>query len=141
MRIEENKIFEFKFPYYGAEITIPIRAQSREEAAEELRKHIQSWMTELAMEFPKTAPAESPKAGMVNMDPNPLPEIALPGSIVPSYALELDIEELVKQIMPMKKPAGANTVNTLVKKWTGFVYSPENYPAIIEELKKVKAGL
>ena len=140
MRIEENKVFEFKFPYYGVEITIPIRANSREEAGEALKAHFQTWMTELAMEFPKTAPTESTPRAAVATDVVHPASVA-PENNVPSYALELDIETLVKEIMPIKKPKGANTMMKLVKDWTGFNYSPENYPAIIEELKKVKAGL
>lgn len=141
MRIEENKIFEFKFPYYGNEISIPIRAQSRELAAEELKNHITSWMMDLAMEFPKTAPVESTPQGAVPSGDTGTSNVKPPEVNVPSYALELDIEQLVREIMPIKKPAGANTIDVLVKKWTGFKYSTENYPAIIEELKKVKAGL
>lgn len=136
MRIEENRVFEFKFPYYGAEISIPIRAQSRDEAAEELKKHIQSWMMELAMEFPKAAPDVTPTSAAPS-GATPKSDPAVP-SAIPTYALELDIEQLIKDLMPVKKPKGANTLDKLVKDWTGFAYSPENYPAIIEELKKLK---
>lgn len=136
MRIEETKIFEFKFPFYGGELSVPIRALSREEAAETLKSQLNTMMIDLASEFPKAASGDltPPDAGV-----SPTKVIDAPPATIPTFALELDIETLIKELMPIKKPKGANGIGKLVKDWTGFEYAPENYPAIIEGLRKMKA--
>src|SRR5580704_16070372 len=103
MRIDESRIFEFRFPFYGGEFSIPIRAQTKEEASDILRNHLQQWMIELATEFPRSAPAEQKVERTVKTEPPA-------SSAIPSFALELDIENLVKEIMPIKKTKGAQTV-------------------------------
>lgn len=128
MRIEESKIYEFRFPFHGGELAIPVRAQSREEAGQALRRHLNDFMIELATEFPLQVPQAVPPTEN-SAPPAPPP-------VVSSYALELQIEEIVKQLMPLKKPKGAQTIPIMVKAWTGFEFSPENYLAIIDELKK-----
>ncbi len=130
MRIEESNIYSFFFPYEGHEITIPVRAQTKTEAIDKLKHYFQQWNVDIAMEYPKTAPSP--------IVPSPLVDVATPPP--DPFALELSIEELVKEIMPIKKPKGAQQVGTLVKEWTGFTYEQGNYMAIIDELKRIKHG-
>ncbi len=140
MRIDETKMFEFRFPFYGGEFSIPIRAQARDEAADLLRSILQQWLIEIVTEFPRPAPSSSTAQDDARGS-SPRPNTGEPPpAAVPTYALELDIEALVKDIVPIKKPKGAQTVDRLVKEWTGFEYAPQNYAAIIDELRKLKNG-
>ncbi len=132
MRIEETKIFEFKFPFHGGEISIPVRAMTVQEAATDLKALLNNFMIDLATEFPVAIGA------LPTYFPAP-EERASTESNIPSYALELDIETLIKELMPIKKPKGAQGIAKLVKDWTGFEYAPQNYPAILDELKKMKS--
>lgn len=136
MRIDETKIFEFRFPFYQGELCVPIRANTREEAVEQLKGHLNNMMVDLAAEFPKAAPAEAAPSGAAPSGEKP-PVVEPPRREIPTYALELDIETLVKELMPIKKPKGAQTIEKLVKDWTGFAYAPENYAVIIEEMRRL----
>ena len=129
MRIEASQIFTFYFPYEGHELTLPVRAQTREEACQKLLHFFSQWGMEVSMEAPKVASVATKIIDTVT-----------PPSAPNSYVLELDIEQLVKDIMPIKKPKGANSVEKLVKEWTGFPYETQNYPAIIASLQKIKNG-
>ena len=132
MRIEESNIYSFYFPYEGHEITISVRAQTKTEAIDKLKHYFQQWNVDIAMEYPKIAPIPTPVS-----TPSPI-DVSIPPPN--PFSLELSIEELVKEIMPIKKPKGAQQVGTLVKEWTGFTYEQGNYMAIIDELKRIKHG-
>lgn len=121
MKIETANIYKFYFSYEGTELMIPMAAASQDEAMRKLREFMLGWCNEMTpastLSPVQLAPSEEPKA-----DP---------------FTLQLRIEELVKEILPYKKPKGAQTVERLVKEWTGFPMEAANYPSIIAELNRL----
>lgn len=126
MRIEVSQMYQCFFTYEGTEIMIPVRAQSEEEAKTKLRQFLLLWGNELVLSTPTISPIQQTQ----------VPEVPT----VSPMMLELRIEQLVKELMPIKKPSGAQSMEKLVKSWTGFPYESSNYQAIISELEKIKAG-
>lgn len=132
MHISENKVFIFKFPYEGGDITIPVPAESREQAVEKFQKWLNSVQMELAMEFPKTS---------VNT-------IAPAGASTP--VMPLDAEDGLSEILldridnllitrggkDLKDAAKAETI----KNWTELEFVPANYSKIVNELEMIASG-
>lgn len=124
MRVDQATIYKFFFSYEGTELMIPMAGASQEEAMAKLRGFMLGWSNELTV---NTLPTLSP------VQINKLPEEKMPDP----FTLQLRIEELVKILIPLKKPKGAQTVDRLVKEWTGFPMEPANYPSIIAELGRI----
>lgn len=125
MRIDQATIYKFFFTYEGTELMIPMAGATQEEAVNKLRAFMMGWANELV---PVATPTPSPFMGMpsVSQETGPNP-----------FTLQLRIEELVKTLIPLKKPKGSNTLEKLVKDWTGFPMEPENYASIIAELSRM----
>lgn len=119
-------MYKFFFTYEGGDVMIPISGETEEIAKTKLRNYLGEWSNQLVPSAPVLSPEQL----------RPLPE---PPSISP-MALELRIEELIKDVMPIKKPKNASSMERLVKDWTGFSMESQNYPAIISELEKIKNG-
>lgn len=119
MKWEQKSVFVFTFPYEQTELSIPVKADSQEEAADKLQKLLSSIQTDLAMEFPKPMPTVYAAGNH-----------ASPGA-VPPEVLELRIETLMKEL-------GMNKAG--VKKALGLEVSPENYVTIIGKLEALKNG-
>ena len=131
MKIEHFTMFKMYFSYEGTEIMIPVGAPDENLARMKLRGLMQEWMNELS----------TSTLSPIQRRDTPMPSTAGSMNELPPLspvALELRIEELVKDIMPSKKMKGAATLPHMVKEWTGFVYEPANYLAIISELEKIK---
>lgn len=124
MRIDTAQVYKFFFSYEGTEIMIPMAAETQQEAIKKLRAHLLSWANELAVvvNSPTPSPAEFQKA-----------EESIPDPMM----LVMRIEEMVKNLIPLKKPKGAQTMDKLVKDWTGFPLEPANYASIIAELGRL----
>ena len=137
MRIDSSSIFTFYFPYEGHEIAIPVRAQTQDEAITKLRGFFVGWGNELlghGQLIPSGVAAGSGVAPKAAAE-----EIGILGNPnTNAMMLELRIEDLVKEVMPLKKVTGAQPLQNLIKKWTGFPYEPQNYAAIISELEAIK---
>lgn len=131
MRIDTAQIFKFFFTYEGTELMIPMAAASPEEAVFKLKAFMQQWIGEMdtVVAQVKAEPTLSPIQPKKSEEKMPDP-----------FTLQLRIEELVKILIPIKKPKGAQTVERLVKEWTGFPMDPENYPSIIAELGRMNNG-
>lgn len=134
MRIESQNMFKVFLPYEGAEIMIPVSAVDEQNAKVKLRGLFLQWANELVADAAMLSP--------IQRRATPMPESAGPATPmgIPTEALSLRIEELVKECMPIKKPVGAKSLDKLVKEFTGFPYETPNYQAIISELEKIKAS-
>lgn len=132
MKVEVANIYKFFFGYEGTEVMIPMAAPTQEEAGQKLRSFMLGWVNELASPTLSPVQLKGPNTdpGFKDREPEPLP----PDPIM----LAMRIEELVKELIPLKKPKGAQTVERLVKEWTGFPMEPQNYPSIIAELGRLK---
>lgn len=127
MRIEQTNIFKFHFPYEGGELMIPLASTTEEEAKSKLRGLFLQWSNDLQM-----------PTGTI-LSPVQQKETVMP-AIPTSPILELRIEELLQVIADKKLRVAKGTVAATVKDWTGFKHEPQNFPAIVEELEKIKHG-
>lgn len=130
MQIEENKVFIFKFPYQQTDFTIPVRANTKEEAADILQKWLSGVQTEIAMEFPKVL-----RPGSVM----PMPEGAIIAPMppaIPPDILELRIDTLLYDLGASQLKGKAK--DDTIKLWTGFDNKEEYYTSIISELEKIQ---
>lgn len=131
MRIESVSMFKFYFAYEGTELMIPIAAADETQAKAKLTELFRFWSGDLAV---PNGSVLSP----VQQKDTPMPMIpAVPAGPL----LELRIEELLKTIADAKLRVTKQTVAATVKDWTGFKHDPANFPAILEELEKIKRGL
>lgn len=124
MKIETANIFKLTFTYEGAELMIPIAATTQAEAMAKVSTYMQGWLKEMGTKSTDSvlSPVQLNQEKITEPDP---------------YALQLRIEELVQKLIPIKKPKGANTIEKLVKDWTGFPMEPMNYASIIAELGRL----
>jgi hypothetical protein len=125
MRVESAQVFKVTFEYEGTQLMIPIAGANQQEAMAKLRGFMLGWANELqiaAGPVPSTMDLSKPPVEEPQIDP---------------FALQLRIEEMVKGLIPLKKPKGATTIERLVKEWTGFPMEPENFPAIIASLGRL----
>jgi hypothetical protein len=134
MRVDTAQIYKICFSYENTEVMIPIAASTQEEAMMKLKTYLLGWVDELqTAAVPTISPVQfkgpNSDPGFGKKEPESLP--------VDPFALELRIEDMVKALIPLKKPKGAVTVERLVKDWTGFAMSPENYASIIAELGRI----
>jgi hypothetical protein len=125
MRIEEERVYVFRFPYETTELAIPVRAQTQEEAGIKLRKILSDIQMDLAMEFPTVA---VPKAPTV-LDTMPT------SNVTPTLLLDLKIEEYLRRL-------DANFVTDddkvkIIKQWTKLDFIPANYEAIAKSLEEL----
>ena len=127
MRIEQTNIFKFTFPSEVGEMMIPLAAATEEEARAKLRGLFAQWSNDLQM-----------PTGVV-LSPVQQKETVMP-TIPTTPILELRIEELLQVIADKKLRVAKGTVAATVKDWTGFKHEPQNFPAIVEELEKIKHG-
>jgi hypothetical protein len=132
MRIETVQMFKFYFKYEGTELMIPLAEASEEEAKVHLRALLLQWANEM------TVPPGSALSPIQQKD-TPMPQLT-EAPIPLSPILELRIEELLKTIADAKLKVPKGTVAKTVKDWTGFEHTPGNFPAIVEELEKIKHG-
>ncbi len=135
MELREEKVYLFRFQTDAGDIQFPIRAQSKEEAADLLQKMLSRIQTEVAMEFPKVAT----QVRQQNVGQNEVSQ-QLHSSInrIPAEVLEMRLDTLLEDMgaVNLKEKAKADTV----KLWTGFDLSEENYTKIITELELLKTG-
>lgn len=128
MELREEKVYLFRFQTDAGDIQFPIRAQSKEEAADMIQKMLSRIQTEVAMEFPKIMkPVNQEQQSISNMP-----------SAIPAEVLELKMDTLLSDMgaAGLKDKAKAETV----KLWTGFDLKEENYVKIITELELLKSG-
>lgn len=133
MELREEKVYLFRFQTDAGDIQFPIRAQSKEEAADMIQKMLSRIQTEVAMEFPKVIPTSNTTLnledrGVKVFSTNP----------VPPEVLELKMDTLLSDMgaAGLKDKPKAETV----KLWTGFDLKEENYVKIITELELLKTG-
>lgn len=133
MNISENKVYVFKFAYENSDITLPVPADSKEEAVQKLQKWMSRVQTEMAMEFPRTVPADVAK---VQAQP-----LAMHGA-VPDEVLEMRIDTLlgdlgVQGAALMTREAKA----AQVKHWVQLDFVSQNYGEIIKKLEVMLVNL
>lgn len=129
MDIREEKVYIFRFPYQQTDFTIPVRAETKQEAADILQKWLSGVQTDLAIEFPK----------VLKQEPMSLREAASPlVSVVPPEVLELRIDTLLGDMGGSQLNGKAK--NDTIKLWTGLENTEANYPQIIRELELLKTG-
>ena len=139
MRIDESRVFVFQFDttQMGG-VTFPLRAESREEAAEELQKVLARIQTELAMEFPKVAkPINSGSEGQGIPVGKSDGENNAPSG-VPFDVLEMRIDTLMSDLGAKDLTLEAKTKT--IEDWTGKLYATQNYADIIKELELIASG-
>lgn len=125
MRIDEQKVYRFVFPFYGLEATFNVVAESREEAVEKIQKWMSDTMVELSMSFPKVQPVKS--------------EAKTDSAAKEELQINALIEDLSKHLAPVRDHETSLTNNILtIKEWIKMDYLPENFIAITEELKRLK---
>lgn len=130
MRIESTQVFRFYFQYEGTELMIPLAGADEQDAKAKLRGLFLQWSNDLIM---PTGAALSP----IQQKETPMPTSPM---MAPSPILELRIEELMKNIADARLKVAKGTVAATIKDWTGFKHDPTNFPAIIEELERIKRG-
>ena len=135
MRLDETRVWLFTFKTDQGDVQFPMRAETREQAGDQMQKTLQRMQAELAMDFPKTQPAME-----LNIPSDMLtPTVALnvPTSIPPEV-LELRIDTLLGDMGAgaLKGKAKADTI----KAWTTYDFNENNYTAIITELELIQSG-
>lgn len=115
MKIEEQHVFRFIFPFLGSEATFNVVAESQTEAASKIIEWMGQTVTELSVSFPKVAPEakEKPKA-------------------MEELRMDTLIEDLTKWLQK------ASTREETIKEWLKIDYEPNNFPLIIDGLEKLK---
>lgn len=134
MRIEENRVYMFTFETGEmGNLAIPIRGESREEAATKLQAMFGRMQTELAMEFPKVSPGAVELGGI---------STTLEPSLSASEGLSAILEERIDKLLA--DLGGASLVGKAkaetIKNWTELDYTPENYAAIVKDLELIASG-
>jgi hypothetical protein len=117
MRIEEQKVYRFVFPFLGQEAIFNVVADSQGEAAKKIIDWMLQTMAELSMAFPKVAPEEKPPVKVPAME-------------------ELRIDTLIDELSKYLTK-GADTAATVLD-WCKMEYIPENYKGIIISLEDIK---
>lgn len=131
MRIEENKVYVFTFNTgEHGDLSIPVRGESREQAAQNLQDMFARMQTELAMEFPKT------QAGPLAKQAEE-PVMTAAGGI-PFDVLEMRIDTLLGDLGAKGLEGEARA--TTIKEWTGIDFAPGNFTAIITDLELIASG-
>lgn len=134
MRIEENKVYMFTFETGEmGNLAIPIRGETREDAANKLQAMFGRMQMELAMEFPKVAPgAPQGATGSISMGAD------LPAAEGLTEILSERIDTLTETLggKNLQPAAKAETI----KNWSDLDYVPENYGKIIQELELIASG-
>lgn len=133
MRIEEKKVFIFEFPYEQTTLTIPVKAENRQDAGEKLQRFLSGIQTDLAMEFPKVMPKET---NIPDQDGTPV--IWPPASIIPPEVLELRINTLLTDLGAGELKGKAR--DETIKNWCGVPNTEANYTKIITELELIATG-
>lgn len=123
MRIEEEAMFIFKFPYDGTELVIPVRAPNRSEAITKLQKWMVGAQAELSMEN-SSAPAPVLATGT---------PVSL--GVIPPEVMEMRIDTLLKDlgVENMTDKAKAQTV----KNFTKLDFTVANYAKIVTKLEEM----
>ena len=128
MRLDETRVWLFTFKTDQGDVQFPMRAETREQAGDQMQKTLQRMQAELAMDFPKTAPIEVAE---------PEPVLNIP-TVIPPEVLEPRIDTLLGDMGAgaLKGKAKADTV----KLWTELDYNEANYLGIIHELELIRTG-
>lgn len=134
MELREERVFLFKFQTDAGDIQFPIRAQTKEEAADVLQKMLSRIQTEVAMEFPRVMPMGPT---FLESTSNKSTLLSTP-SVVPPEVLEMRLDTLLSDMGAgqLKGKAKEETV----KLWTGLDLIENNYTKIITELELLKTG-
>lgn len=129
MDIREERVFLFKFTTDAGDVQFPVRAQTKEEAADTMQKMLSRIQTEIAMEFPKM---------MVTPTVDPIHHPAL-ASVVPPEVLEMRIDTLLGDMGAgqLKGKAKSETIQL----WTGLENTEANYTGIVTALEEIKTGV
>lgn len=136
MQWQEEKIFLFKFQTDAGDVQFPVRAQTKEEAADTMQKMLSRIQTEIAMEFPK----------MMNVGNKPLQVedtkafLGLQKGIgIPPEVLEMRIDTLMLDLGggQLKGKAKDQTIEL----WTGLENTEANYTGIVTALEEIKTGV
>lgn len=135
MQIFEKKVWIFEFPYEQTTLSIPVKAESKEEAVNILQSLFSKIQTELAMSFPKVQSV--PMSPIIEPVEQPNETMNVP-SPIPAEVLELRIDTLIADMgaSQLKGKAKADTI----KQWTGYDFNEANYTHIITELELIKTG-
>jgi hypothetical protein len=122
--IYEQHVFKFVFPFMGDVATFNVVAKTQQEAAEKIMDWMSKTMVELSMVFPKTM-VEEVKEKAVKKE---------------NLAIRSLIEDLSKWLAPVRNLEDAAIIDSprTVKEWLKMDYEEGNFPAIIEELEKLK---
>lgn len=126
MKIEEQHVFRFIFPFLGDVATFNVVANSQAEAAERIQKWMSDTMVELSMAFPKIGA-----------------EIEIPKITNPYAVEESKINALIDDLSKWLAPIRNNETSVVapastVEEWLKLDYEQSNFPAIIEGLEKLK---
>lgn len=129
MQWQEEKIFLFKFQTDAGDVQFPVRAQTKEEAADTMQKMLSRIQTEIAMEFPKMLVTPT-------VDPIHHPALA---SIVPPEVLEMRIDTLLGDMGAGQLKGKAK--DQTIELWTGLENIEANYTGIVTALEEIKTGV
>lgn len=129
MRLDEQKVFLFTFHTDQGDVQFPMRAETREEAADKMQKTLQRMQAEVSIDFPRVARVQ-PAQEDEKTDTSSL--------VVPPEVLVMRIETLLSDLgaNELTEKAKAETI----KNWTGFPFERTNYTQIINELQLILTG-
>lgn len=133
MQWQEEKIFLFKFQTDAGDVQFPVRAQTKEEAADTMQKMLSRIQTEIAMEFPKVIPR-----GGLEMLAQDAPGIKVLSSIPPEV-LEMRIDTLLGDMGAGQLKGKAK--DQTIELWTGLENIEANYTGIVTALEEIKTGV
>lgn len=136
MRIDEEKVYIFKFPYQQTDFTIPVRAENKQEAVDILQKWLSGVQTELAMEFPKMSKS------LTELNLNSAAEqqkLSNMPSIIPPEVLEMRIDTLLGDMGAGQLKGKAK--DQTIELWTGLENIEANYTGIVTALEEIKTGV
>lgn len=122
---------KFIFSYEGTELMIPVAAVNIDAAKAKLVSLFMQWSGELGS---VGTPAQ--ESTLSPIQPHKQEDMPMPA--VSHMALELRIEDLMKEIVGTGLRDAKRTVEATVRDWTGFKMEASSYAAIIEVLEKIK---
>lgn len=135
MQWQEEKIFLFKFQTDAGDVQFPVRAQTKEEAADTMQKMLSRIQTEIAMEFPKMAKGEIMVSNELAYDAHKV----LGVSPIPPEVLEMRIDTLLGDMGAGQLKGKAK--DQTIELWTGLENVEANYTSIVTALEEIKTGI
>lgn len=127
MRISEQRVFNFAFPYFGnQEIGFAVLADSQDDAAKQLQKWMTSALSELHIQFPSKPQSV---AGTI-----PVAETIAPSSL--NDLQRGHLERLIAQFAPYRHDVQPSIEET-IKKWVDVDLTSLSYIGAVQLLEQL----